>query len=383
MPVEVTLGPNTSLGDIALWPLDGGELVVFHFTHDSSFGLLTEAAGVAAYQSIRKQTQKIVVKLRYTTDEVKNLEAYISRSKILYSIFGLNLIRTCDEFVDSSGRDIKEIVIGIVREELLRDRDGTILKGEKTWVVSQWPAPPVPRCLTPSGEQRAPEPDDVAALLHQLRFRYERNSRNLGRTWNLNQRPIVSFVYETFRNIIEHAAIAESGCCGILIERVFLTGPQDASRYVAGSVRLRDYLTSFFKTEQQTRSADFTAITVFDYGLGIQRTLPPTPGETERDTVIRAFDKGVSSKPRSGTPYYGQGLTEVARAAVGLGAFVVIRSRGVLISFDARNEATVGLREQRESASWRRSVGDRIPGLGLSVIFPNKLIHRAQQSFEM
>jgi len=381
--MEVILGPNTSLADIASWPLEAVDDVQFHFTHDSSFGLLSEAAGVAAYQAIRKNSRRVVVKIKYTTVEIMNLESYIKRSRVLYSIFGLNLIRTCDKLIDSSGRDIKDVVNKIIREELQHDRDGTIMRGEKTWVVSQWPAPPIPKCLAITGEQRPPEPQDVSALLHQLRFRYEKDSRTAGGTWNLNQRPVVSFVYETFRNIIEHARIEDSGCCGILVERITIARAEDVARYVIDPSPLASYLKSFVGSDSGTRSVDFTGLTVFDYGAGIQNTLAGVPNESERQRVVRAFQKGVSSKPRSGTPYYGQGLTEVNLAANKLKAFVVVRSRGVLISYDARKEIRVPLEDQPESISWRKAAADRVPGVSLSVVFPNKLIQRIQHSLEV
>lgn len=351
---------------------------MFHITHESSFGLLVEGTAIAAYQVLRQASEEIVVRIPFSSENLENVYGYVKNSKVLYTLFGLNLISSCDQVLDTSGRPLKDLVVDFMHTAL-RPMD-LLVKGEKTWVASRWPGPRIPGCLALGGKQSVPDPQTIASLLYRLRFRQKEAFEG---TWTHHQRPAISYVYEAFRNLIEHATLTQKGYSGILIERVGIDEAGDVDQYTKQISRLGDYLKSFASSEAGYQSAELTAITVADYGIGIQRSLPPIAGETETETFRRAFRPGVSSKPKSGAPNYGQGLAEIMRASRKLQAFLVVRSRGLLFSYDGRAASDNTSDELLESRSWSDRAGDSIPGVTISLIFPNRVKPTGQISLEL
>ncbi|MBK8612469.1 MAG: hypothetical protein IPN85_03105 [Flavobacteriales bacterium] len=377
LTVRIDINANTSLSDIASWPAADGQVIELHITHESSFSLLAEGTAIAAYQALRENSVEIAVRIPFSSEQQESILGYVRNSQVLYSLFGLNVIYTCDKVVDTSGRDLKELVADFMHKEL-RPRD-FLRKGDKTWIASRWPGPIIPGCLAIGGSQTIPDPQMIATVLYRLRFNHK---EGFERSWNLHQRSAISYVYEAFRNLIEHASISQMGFSGILIERVNLEEQADVASYTNHVSRLGEYLKSFAVVEGGFKGAELTAITVADYGLGIQRTLEAVTGESESMRVKRAFQAGVSSKPKSGAPNYGQGLPEILATTRKLRAFLVVRSRGLLLSYDGvAAQAEAG--EFVESQRWTSRVGDAIPGVSLSLIFPNRVKQTGQTTLEL
>ena len=125
--------------------------------------------------------------------------------------------------------------------------------------------------------------------------------------------------------------------------------------------QIPDFVRNFVARRFQKRGSLWICVTVADYGTGIQNTLPPLPEESDWARLIRAFERGTSRKPKSGSPNRGQGLPNILDAAARLGACIFVNSAGLA----ALNEV-----DSPQSAWSQVAIPAGLRGTSISVFWP-------------
>ena len=116
-----------------------------------------------------------------------------------------------------------------------------------------------------------------------------------------------------------------------MIEKLLL----QANDEVAQRKQIPEITRKFIERPFQKRSGFWIRVTVADYGLGIQNTLPPLQEETDWSRLRKAFERGTSRKPKSGSPNRGQGLPNIIDEARRLSACIFVNSTGLAALYDA------------------------------------------------
>ena len=221
--------------------------------------------------------------------------------------------------------------------DLYKDRKGILGSGRSRAIVCADPVFPLAPCLTSQGATTVdfPTPSSFSSLLNaeveKMGFR-----RVLAST---AESSIVSFVYESLRNSLEHGISQDvhrraRSTRALILEKIVLKKADIESRHI--SLELKEYLTRIADTNQDDLGLGVICFSVADQGDGIQATLPPrddNPAETRMERLIRAFVPGESRKP-AGVVQRGLGLPNVIAAAHGLQALLRITSGDLVASQD-------------------------------------------------
>lgn len=146
---------------------------------------------------------------------------------------------------------------------------------------------------------------------------------------------IVEFVYEAFRNSLEHGISADPmrrrrSTRALVVEKVVL-GTDLAGRHL--SPELKEYLVRIAEANPRDIGLGVVCFTVADQGDGIQATLPSKTDESAQERLARAFVPGESRKPVS-IVSRGLGLPKVVSSAHHLQALVKVTSGDLVVGQD-------------------------------------------------
>jgi anti-sigma regulatory factor (Ser/Thr protein kinase) len=149
------------------------------------------------------------------------------------------------------------------------------------------------------------------------------------------ERSLIEFLYETFRNSIEHGyhdpASFPRSTRAVIIEK--LPAPDEQALPGGMSYEVGSYLRRMLSSSSHELGFGFVSISVVDQGFGIQNTMPRLDSEEDKDVFCRAFRRGESRKP-NGFVKRGLGLDNALAAAMSIGAFVRIASGGLYCEID-------------------------------------------------
>lgn len=329
---EIEIKKWTTLADILSWDCGEGDQVSIRVFRDASFELFAEGALIAALQALRAKAASIKVSLNY--DMAKVLASPSDDSlwpDVLNGLGGAALVHSADQITDPSGEDLTERIKEISWIERIVKHDGVIGDGKKQSIICRNPGTPVPRCLREGAEVTIP-----------TRLKFERLLRKLGvglgaaniRTENrfldsATEDELSGFLFEAFRNAIEHRPDkCPPGVWGVTIEKLAVGNESEIESRAQIPKILHSHLKTAWSEGRRSKSMFVLCVTVCDYGPGIQNTLPPLEGESQKNRLLRAFRRGVSRKPKSGSPDWGQGLPNILDTAKALKALLFVRSAG-------------------------------------------------------
>ena len=328
---EIVINQWTGLEDIIGWDYMETDEVRVTVKRDASFKLMAEGTFVAAVQAIKMRSRKLSIHFLL---DLKNAIASPSDDSLwpdfLNSLGGLALIQIADKITDSSNRDITSDLVTAIWENRVIPARGMIGDGKKRSIVCRFPGNPVPRCLRQSSEVKVPQRLQFEELLRKL-------GKDLGATGmkstdsfldSLTEDELSGFLFESFRNVMEHNVDVPLGVWGVTVEKVVITEREDIRSRGQIPPLVYDYLDREIATRSGKKRGFLLSVTIADYGPGIQHTLPilPDADESGWERMKRAFEKGVSRKPKSGSPDWGQGLPNILDTVKQLKAILFVRS---------------------------------------------------------
>jgi len=263
----------------------------------------------------------------------------------LLTAFGYALHRHASAIVFRSSplTELKEVQQGLLRRYI--ERRGALGDGFYRALVCHDPVFQVPPLLAGS-ELSSPDvgsslpPSQWAAKVEQIlsgiratsAVHFQLPSQSKGEL-----PPLATFIYEGFKNTTEHGidlAVATSATStrAIILEKGLLSDLVP-SRTGGSEARLSLILRNFAERQMEDRvreaSETYLTVTVCDQGAGIQGTLPSNSGESELQTLRRAFLPGQTRKPRRQGDD-GQGLARIATAVQAIGGVIFVASSGTM-----------------------------------------------------
>lgn len=328
---EIRLKKWIGLDEVLNWDYSETEEVKFIVIRESRFKLLAEGTFIAAIQALRRRTKKLSVHFTFEVTPLLAKPTNTALPDFLNTLGGLALIQCADLITDSKGADITLELIDALWEKYLLPKEGVIGDGKKQSLVSRFPGAPVPKCLRQKIQVKIPARLQFEQFLRKLGKRLGAVAANSNASFldSVTEDELSGFLFEAFRNVIEHNTVGiVPGVWGIVVEKVLITIREEISERGQIPELLRDYLKHAIEKKGSKRDTFVLAVTVADYGKGIQHTLPRKEG-TEEDSwecLMRAFQRGVSRKPKSGSPDWGQGLPNILETIGHLKALLFLRS---------------------------------------------------------
>ena len=344
-----------SIEDVAKWDCQSGDEVEFRIKRESGFKLLATGAVVSAVRLVRSKASNIIIRCEFSfpSAEVHAL-AMQEWPDFFLTLGGVALLDAANHLVDASGVDLSVSAFDAMWRQILLKTGGIVGDGKSQSLVSREFDSPIPEAVRSSETNRLPSRRAFELVLGKIGEGLGAGRRFFG---SMTEAAISGFLFEAFRNSIEHAIPDSKGIWGVSVEKIVLQPSDDISR----RSQIPDFARNFVATRFQKRGALWICVTVADYGLGIQNTLPPVADELEWARLIRAFERGTSRKPRSGSPNRGQGLPNIFDAAGRLGACIFVNSSGLAALNEVANP---------QSAWSQITIPPGLRGTSISVFWP-------------
>ena len=358
----------TSFDDVAQWDCAAGDEVEFKVKRDSGFQLFTTAVAVGALQRVRSKASTITVTCEFffPIGDINELTMAQWPSFFL-TLGGVALLHAADRVIDGRGTDLSRIAFDAMWRQILLKRGGVVGDGKSQNLVSREFDSPIPAAIRSSETNRIPSRTEFESILGKLGAEL---GGGKGFFASVTEAAISSFLFEAFRNAMEHAQADSEGIWGVSIEKVALMAADEVSRRKQIPELVRD----FVERRRQKHTEVWICVSLADYGFGIQNTLPPLAGESEWARLLRAFERGTSRKPKSGSPDRGQGLPNVVDAAGRLNACVFVNSTGVGALYDSNSA----------SPAWSQvTVSPGLRGTSISVLWPIRKENPDQETLDL
>lgn len=316
----IRLRERTSVAEILKWQLNMASQL--QISRSSSFEPGAQGLAFSALRGLMPLTETLEVLCDFA--EPKSLDE--CQRTIFGTPFGFSLARFVKNISFESQGTPASSNFKPLLGALYKATNGCIGLGTQRALVSADPAFPLPSILlTPANSDgEFPAPSTFLVALRRM-------AQEIGLEKSFHSRleaSLLSFVYEGFRNSLEHGLPAEERKRGrstraVILEKL-LFGHTDiqvrdlSSDLKAYAMRLQE--------GQLHRGGGIVCVTVCDQGDGIARTLPAVPeSEPSNDRFARAFREGESRKP-PGMVSRGLGLPSMVAAAGRLQALVRIQS---------------------------------------------------------
>lgn len=345
----------TSIEDACQWDCQSGDDVEFRIKRDSGVKLFATGALIAAIHRLRGKASNLTIRcdFAFPTDVIHTGNMHQWPGFFL-TLAGVALLHSANHLLDSSGADLSSTAFDSMWRQILTKSGGIVGDGKNQSLVSREFDSPIPEAVRSSEINSLPSRREFELVLGQLGQGLGAGKKFFGSS---TEAAVSSFMFETFRNSIEHAIPTSEGIWGVLVEKVMLQSTEEISRRGQIPAFVRDFVAQSFRK----REAFWICVTVADFGAGIQNTLPPLQGESDWARFIRAFERGVSRKPTSGSPNRGQGLANIINAAARLGGCIFVNSAGIA----ALNQA------DRSEPAWSKIVtSPNLRGTSVSVFWP-------------
>lgn len=321
--------PNwTSFDDVTIWECDQGDEVEFRVKRDSGFQLFAGGLAIGAVQRLRSKASKITVKAEFSFP-TQLLDVTIRDwPSFFLTLPGIAVLHSADYVTDSSGADLSAKAFDLTWRAFLLKSAGIIGDGKSQNLICREFDSPIPEAVRSSENNKIPSRKEFESVLSNLGRELGAGSRFFG---SVTEAGVAGFLFEAFRNAIEHAQPDNEGIWGVSIEKMLL----QANDGLQKRKQIPDILTEFIRRHPAKRDTLWICVSVADFGLGIHATLPRLENEGEWPRLLRAFERGVSRKPKSGSPNRGQGLPNILDDAKRLGACVFVNSTGLAGFYDA------------------------------------------------
>jgi hypothetical protein len=326
---EISLEKWIGLENVLSWDFSSHSELVVNVSRDARFKLLAEGTFIAALQTLRCACHVLQVRLGFPIRRPMDGPSDFAIPDILNCLGGAALIQSADQITDSEGYDVTEAFTEMLWNAHMIRGQGAVGDGKKQSIISRFPGASVPRCLRHDSEVAIPSRLQFEELLRRL-------GKGLGATGfkstdsfldSITEDELSGFLFEAFRNVIEHnTEKIQPGVWGIVVDKLVLPAGENFRNREQVPAFLHDYLSKAIGSEPTKKGAFLLAVTVSDYGHGIQHTLPSKPEEKSWERLVRAFTRGVSRKPKSGSPDWGQGLPNILQTIGHLKALFFIRS---------------------------------------------------------
>jgi hypothetical protein len=282
-------------------------------------------------------------------------------------LFGLELLWTSRNYFDPDGNDkgheLRESIWSLVQKNL-----GEYGDSRQRNILSREPNYALPQCLLNGRVRRFPDRLQFKLLL-QDKGRLLVGDENLG--VSLAEDSVITFLYEAARNSYEHGRYDRSnriipGIKGIGIEKLVFSNEREL-RYrkdLPETVRL--YLKRLWGGKKGRKL--IIAFTVADLGQGIHNTIPGLSNERPWQTFLRAFEAGVSRKPKGIGMDRGMGLAKLTDSAERLDAFLFVHSAGIA----AYRDFSIRRKDSRGEllTPWPSQPGQGCTGTSFTLLWP-------------
>ncbi len=353
--IQIKVPDWTSIEDACGWDCQAGDTVEFRIKRDSGVKLLATGAVIAAIHRLRAKALDITIYCDFLfPNEAIHAGSMHQWPSFFLTLAGVALLHSATNVLDSGGRDFSSTAFDAMWRKILSRSGGVVGDGKNQALVSREFDSPIPEAVRSSETNSLPSRREFEQVLGRLGKGLGAGERFFGSS---TEAEISSFLFETFRNSIEHAIPDRDGIWGVLIEKVILQSAVDISR----RGQIPEFVRDFIARRTHTNEEIWICVTVADFGSGIQHTLPPNHGEADWGRIMRAFERGVSRKPNSGSPNRGQGLANTIDAAARLGACIFVNSAGTA----ALNEA------HRSKPVWRQiQIPPGLSGTSVSILWP-------------
>lgn len=344
-----------SIEDVAKWDCHSGDEVEFRIKRESGFKLLTTGAAISAVRRVRSKASNITIRCEFSfpAGEIHAL-AMQQWPDFFLTLGGVALLDAANHVVDAAGTDLSATAFDAMWLQILLKSGGVVGDGKSQSLVSREFDSPIPEAVRSSETNRLPSRREFELVLGKIGEGLGAGKRFFG---SMTEAAISGFLFEAFRNSIEHAIPDSKGIWGVSVEKIVLQQSDDLLR----RSQIPDFVRNFVARRFQKRGSLWICVTVADYGTGIQNTLPPLPEESDWVRLIRAFERGTSRKPKSGSPNRGQGLPNILDAAARLGACIFVNSAGLA----ALNEV-----DSPQSAWSQVVIPAGLRGTSMSVFWP-------------
>ncbi len=353
--IHIRIPDWISIEDACLWDCQSGDEVEFRIKRESGVELFATGAVIAAIHRLRAKATDVTIRCDFAfPTEAIHTWSMQQWPGFFLTLAGVSLLNSANHVLDTSGTDFSSTAFDAMWRQLLTSSGGIVGDGKNQALVSREFDSPIPEAVRSSETNSLPSRREFELVLGQLGQGLGAGKKFFGSS---TEAAISSFLFEAFRNSIEHAIPDSEGIWGVLIEKVILQSAEEITRRGQIPEFARDFVARRFRKKE----AFWICVTVADFGAGIQNTLPPLHGESDWERFIRAFERGVSRKPTSGSPNRGQGLANTIDAAARLGGCIFVNSAGLA----ALNEA------DRSKPAWSQvEIAHGLRGTSVSVFWP-------------
>jgi hypothetical protein len=354
-----------SIEDVAQWNCDADNEVEFRVKRESGFKLFTTGAVISAVNRIRSKASRITIRTEFAFPVNIRTVSVDEWPSLFLTLGGVALLHAADRVIDSTGTDLSLIAFDVAWRQLILKNRGVIGNGKNQNLVCREFDSPIPEAVRSDETNKIPSRKQFESVLAKLGRELGAGKRDSFFS-SLSEAQASGFLFEAFRNTIEHAQPDQEGIWGISIEKLLL----EARDEVVQRKQIPDILKEFVERRFQKRRGFWISVTVADYGLGIQNTLPPLPDEAEWPRLLRAFKRGTSRKPKSGSPNRGQGLPNIIDEARRLRACIFVSSTGLAALYDTT----------LEHSEWSEiAIPPGLPGTSISIFWPVSRVSPDQQ----
>jgi len=322
---EIKIEKWTRAEDILGWAYGSTEDIVIIITQNSSFELLAEGIFIAALHSLKNRPGALSARLKFDTTALLKSPSTENWPEFLSSLAGVALVQCAQQIIDANDTNVTNKLIDALWEDYVLPNAGVIGYGKKQSIVCRFPGTPIPKCLRQRSPNNTPSRLQFTQLLRKLGKDIGSGTRHY--LASTTEGELTSFLFEAFRNVLEHNTTTTPGIWGIVVEKVLLANSDEIDSRKQIPKLLQNHLQRAAKKLGADRNTLVLSVTVADYGPGIQHTLPRiSETESSWDCLMRAFERGISRKPKSGSPEWGQGLPNILNTISHLKAVLFLRT---------------------------------------------------------
>jgi hypothetical protein len=317
-----------SVEDVAHWNCEAGDEVEFRVKRESGFNLFTTGAAISALHRVRSKASSITIRSEFSFPANIRTVSVNEWPSLFLTLGGIALLHAANRVIDAAGADLSSVAFDVAWRQLILKAGGIIGDGKSQSLVCREFDSPIPEAVRSSETNKIPSRKEFESVLAKLGGELGAGKKFFG---SITEAGVSGFLFEAFRNAIEHAQPDQEGIWGVSIEKLLL----QVNDEIVQRKQIPDILRDFVGRRFLKRSGFWICVTVADYGLGIQTTLPPLQDEAEWPRLLRAFERGTSRKPKSGSPNRGQGLPNIIDEARRLNACIFVNSTGLAALYDA------------------------------------------------
>jgi anti-sigma regulatory factor (Ser/Thr protein kinase) len=325
--LQIRIPAWASIEDVAQWNCEANDEVEFQVKRESGFKLFTTGAAISALQRIRSKASSITIHTKFAFPANIRTVSVNEWPSFFRTLVGVALLYAANRVIDVTGTDLSSVAFDVAWRQLILKTGGVIGDGQSQNLVCREFDSPIPEAVRASETNKIPSRKQFESVVAKLGGELVAGKSFFS---SIAEAEVSGFLFETFRNAIEHAQPNQEGIWGISIEKLALQTRDEVVR----REQIPDILREFVERRFEKRGGLWICVTVADYGLGIQNTLPPLHDEAEWPQLLRAFERGTSRKPKSGSPNRGQGLPNVIDEARRLRACIFVNSTGLAALFD-------------------------------------------------